>query len=241
VQKSITEVDKRLLVLSNKKIKKSDSINRIGLAVPKVRAELKKDLSFIGGTQSETLQYWDKVWKESSYFESMSLALYYYQHKNLSKSEFTKLKTWVDRCTCWEHSDDLSKIYAQVLEGNPNWVLPIYRKWNKSKCTWKKRQSVVGLLEYASKRKKTLSFNDLISFVNPLLSDEEYYVQKGIGWTLREIYNVYPEKALNYIQKNLFNISPNAYSAATEKIDKNIKKEMNDRRKRNRKTCNVST
>ena len=69
---------------------------------------------------------WDFIWNNTSYFESMSLSIYPFQHKSLSKNEFEKIINWVDKCSCWEHSDDLSKIYAQVLEENPNWILP---KW----------------------------------------------------------------------------------------------------------------
>ncbi|MCK5682604.1 DNA alkylation repair protein [bacterium] len=99
---------------------------------------------------------------------------------------------------------------------------------------WKRRQSVVGLIEYFSKRKKVLPFVHLIRVVEPLLDDPEYYFQKGIGWTLREIYNAYPDKTLCYIKKYLLSISPIAYSAATEKIDKRIKQNFNKERKRNR-------
>jgi 3-methyladenine DNA glycosylase AlkD len=231
----MSEVDKRLQNLSKKKITLDGSINRISLRVPIIRAELKKDLSFLGKSESEILKYWDRIWKESSYFESMSLALYYYQHRSLTRSEVNKLKTWVNRCTCWEHSDDLSKIYAKILEDNPDWILPTFKKWNKAKCSWKRRQSIVSLLEYTSKRKKGLPFEDLISFIDPLLSDSEYYVQKGVGWTLREIFNAYPIKTLAYINKNLLKIDPVAYTAATEKLSKMVKKEMNYKRKVNRK------
>jgi hypothetical protein len=40
-------IDKVLLKLSNGKVKPIESINRIGLSVPTVRAELKKDLSVL--------------------------------------------------------------------------------------------------------------------------------------------------------------------------------------------------
>lgn len=234
------EIDKRLLKLATKTIKPIDSINRIGLRVPVVRAQLKKDLFFIGESEKEALKYWDNVWKESLYFESMSLAIYFYQHKDITKQEFNVLKTWINRVNCWEHSDDLSKIYAHVLENNPEWVIPVFRKWNKAKCPWKRRQSIVGLLEYTSKRKKILPFAELISFVEPLLEDKEYYVQKGVGWTLREIYNAYPQKTLSYLNKKLLSIDSIAYSAATKKLDKVIKMKMNLKRKEHRKRQNFT-
>jgi len=111
------------------------------------------------------------------------------------------------------------------------WVLPTLRKWNKARFHWKRRQSVVSLLEYAQKRKKVLPYKTLIEFINPLLKDEEYYVQKGVGWTLREIYNVFPQETLGFFYINLHNIKPLAYTAATEKLDKKTKKELNEKRK----------
>ncbi len=231
----MNEVDERLLRFSKKKIIGCDPINRIGIRVPVLRAELKNYNFFSGLSRGDILYRWDQVWKKSPYFESMSLTLYAYQGKNLNNEETNTIITWVERCTCWEHSDDLSKIYAQILEEHPDWILNKYKKWNKSKELWKRRQSVVGLLEYSSKRKKILPFTDLIKFVTPLLNDSEYYVQKGIGWTLREIFNAYPDKTLKYFKQNLLEISPVAYSAGTKKIDKTIKLNFNRERKNNRK------
>lgn len=122
-----------------------------------------------------------------------------------------------------------------MVEENSQWVLPLYKKWNGSDCRWKRRQSVVGLLEYASKRKKVLPFEKLISFVDALLGDEEHYVQKGVGWTLREIYNVYPEETVKYLKKKVLQISPKAYSAATEKLSKAMKEELKEQRRQERK------
>ena len=138
------------------------------------------------------------------------------------------------RCDCWEHSDDLSKIYAQVVEDNPEWILPTLEKWNRARSPWKRRQSVVALIEYASKRRRVLPFSRLIQFVTPLLDDDDYYVQKGVGWTLREIYNVYPAETLRFIETNLLSLGANAYSAATEKIDKQTKSRLNKIRREHR-------
>ena len=76
----------------------------------------------------------------------------------------------------------------------------------------------MSLVEYENKRKAVLPFDDLICFIENLLYDTEYYFQKGLGWTLREIYNVYPKRTLKFIESNLSNINPIAYSAATEKV-----------------------
>ena len=232
----INEVDSRLFELAAKDaVADPCGLIRIRLAVPVVRKTLKTPFSFSDLAEKQQLEIWDSVWKQSLYYESMSLALYRDQGRPLSREEFETVVTWIDRITCWEHSDDLSKIIAQVVEENPGWIMPFMLDWNKDENPWKRRQSVVGLIEYASKRKRFLPFSELISFIDPLLDDSEYYVQKGIGWTLREIYNAYPDKTLKYIEKNILNISPNAYTAATEKLDRDIRQKFGAARKLSRK------
>lgn len=209
-------------------------IYRFKLPVPRVRAALKSGYSFSGATRTELIRIWDHIWRTSNCYEVMSQALYFYQGKSLSRTEVSKIRHWVERCDCWEHSDDLSKIYAQVVEEQPDLMLPTLRKWNGSTNPWKRRQSVVGLIEYSRKRRRFRPFGELISFVQALLDDDEYYVQKGVGWTLREIFNAYPEKTKQFIEDNALAIHPLAWSAATEKLDKALKAKLNASRRASR-------
>lgn len=198
--RALREIESTLKSLSGEKPR--GDYFRHGLTVPSIRKRLKSGFKFIEEPiDKDILTTWDYIWKNAQSFEAMSMALYFYQNRSLTKKEYSKLKTWINRCNCWEHSDDLSKIYAQVVEENPGWIIKDLVTWNKSKFLWKRRQSVVSLLEYANKRKSSLPYDDLIVFVENLLSDKEYYVQKGLGWTLREIYNIYPKQTLSFIKK----------------------------------------
>ena len=210
---------------------------RIGLRVPIVRKLLKRDLSFLGVERNTIAKYWDNVWNNTPYYEAMSLCLYYYQYRDLNKAEVRMILKWVDRCECWEHSDDLSKLIAHNLEINRTWIEPTLKKWNRSRNPWKRRQSVVGLLEYSSKREVVLEFDELIGFIKPLLKDSDYYVQKGVGWSLREVFNIYPKKTTVFLKDHLDILSSIAYSSATEKLDAKKKVRFNSERKRMRKKC----
>ncbi len=168
-------------IIKTIKNKNLNSSLRLGVSVPKLRALVKKGI-FKDLNQNQKLKAWNEVWKNSQIFEAKSLAIYSYQYKALTKTEWLKIKLWINQCDCWEHSDDLTKIYAQLFEEHPSWVLPEIKKWNKSKNLWKRRQSLVSLLEYSIKRKKVQPFDVLINFVENLLFDEEYYVQKALGW-----------------------------------------------------------
>jgi 3-methyladenine DNA glycosylase AlkD len=207
-----------------------DGLERVHLPVPMVRKAFKDQF------QNKPISFYKNVWKNSRYMESMSVAIYAFQYRSLKKTEISALFAWLKQVRCWEHSDDLSKIFSQALEENPQWVLPQLKKWNKSKNPWERRQSVVSLIEYHGKREKVLPYKELISFIHPLLADEDYYVQKGVGWTLREIYCIYPKQTMKFFEKYLNSIQSTAYSASVEKLDKKTKASFREQRKKYRES-----
>jgi 3-methyladenine DNA glycosylase AlkD len=234
LEKALREIDTATKKAASRKTGEASEkgFKRLDLRVPVIRAMVKTGYDFHRDlSRSEILKAWHFIFSHTDIFEVASQCIYYYQHKSLNRAEFNTVVKWIERCDCWEHSDDFSKIYAKVFEENPDWVMPWYKKWNQHKNSWKRRQSIVGLLEYAQKRKQVQSYTVLIEFIRPLLDDDEYYVQKGVGWTLREIYNLYPDKTLRFLYDNLARIDPLAYSAATEKLDKPTKAAMNKQRK----------
>ena len=162
--------------------------------------------------------------------EVMHQALYTYQHVALRKQEFTTIRAWIDGCACWEHSDDLSKIYANVTEDHPGWIMPTLQQWNRSRNPWERRQSVVALIEYADKRKRFLPYDFMIGQVESLLEDDDHYVQKGLGWTIREIGHAYPEEAWQFMLRHAARFSPQAWTAATKRLEPACKKRLKELR-----------
>src|SRR5262249_8699070 len=126
----------------------------------------------------------------------------------------------------WPLCDALAKIYTKVLVVLPDEVYAQLTKWNADKNLWKRRQSVVSLLYYSRTKKRHLSFEKIIKLITPLLTDREYYVQKGVGWALRELHTVYPERALSYLKKNVRSISSIAFTIAIEKLNVHDKNEL---------------
>ena len=217
----LAEVSKRTEALAGHSVAphmKGETIHRLRIPVPMVRRVVKEGYDFLSVSPEQNLEIWDYIWRLSAYYEVMSQALYFYQHHNLSRMETSTILNWVERCTCWEHSDDLSKIYATVVEANPGWIVPTLKKWNRSDNAWKRRQSMVSLIEYASKRKHVLPFLDLIAFIEPLLDDDDYYVQKALGWTLREIGNAYPPEFAQFMEGHAARLAPQAWTSATKNL-----------------------
>ena len=205
----------------------------LGLKVPQIRKALKHPFSFSDLPKGEAIEIWTQIFFATDIYEVMSMPLGWVEglRKKQSILEFwPELRKWSARVDNWAHADDLSKTYAVIIEEAPGRVLPTLKIWNRSRKPWLRRLSVVSLICYAGLRKKVLPFGTLMSFVLPLLDDPDRYVQKGVGWTLREIGTVYPDQTWEFLKKNIKRIRPAAFQATTERLTVARKREIKGRR-----------
>lgn len=210
----------------------ASGMGRLGtLPTPVQRRAAKAGFSFSNTPAPARIAIWDHIWRTSELMEVRHQAIYAYQYRPLQRQELRRILKWTETCSCWEHSDDLSKIYADALEANPDWVMPTLERWGRSPNPWQRRQSVVALIEYASKRQRFLPFDVMIRHVEALLDDEDYYVQKGVGWTIREIGNAYPQEIAPFLAHNVSRLSPQAWSGATKNMAAEAKARLKALRK----------
>lgn len=237
MKKYLKEVEDRLLALQPP-VKASpwkaedyvgggqSSLRYLNLKIPHVRQEFKKGFSFSKLNPEEQWKIWDYIWNHSPIFEVMLLSSYWAASRPIQEmlTHHRLVVGWLARVDNWAHSDELSSHYSKMLEHDPKRFMPIFKKWNLSRHPWFKRQSMVGLLFYSRMRRKTPPLRVLLDFVERHIEDEHYYVQKAVGWTLRETWNVYPKETFVYLKKNAARIPPAGWTAATEKLSAKDKK-----------------
>lgn len=207
--------------------------------LPEQRKLLREGFSFSKLPHQQQVPIWREIYQKSPILEVKNMALIYYQQRKKHPKfidDWSELRSWVDSIENWIHSDMLSDLYATIFEASPQKLLPTFKKWNQSKAPWKKRQSLVSLFYYARARKAYPHFNDVESLILPLLHDDDYYVQKGIGWTLRESSQAYPDQTHQLIIDNLGSISSTAFTAAVEKYSLKEKEKLKSLRKQLRKS-----
>ncbi len=198
-------------------------ITTLPRVVPAQRNASKHPYSFSNRLFAQQLAIWHTIWKNGNSFW-VRVHAFFFLERNIKNEEALKqmwpvVLKWQDDVDDWGLCDALAKIYTAILVVLPDEVYDQLRKWNGDKNLWKRRQSVVSLLYYSRTKKKHPSFEKIVKLITPLLGDKEYYVQKGIGWTLRELHTVYPGKALSYFQKNSKAISSIAFTIAIEKFN----------------------
>jgi 3-methyladenine DNA glycosylase AlkD len=203
--------------------------------IPLHRKESRRSYSFSSLPFTVQLQIWDEVWHSEPGFHSR-LHAYFFLERHLKNPDELKemwpvIVRWQNQVADWPLCDSLSKIYTKILEVMPQEVYTQLKQWNIDDNPWKRRQSLVSLLYYSRTKKQYLEFTQIEPLVTSLLADKEYYVQKGVGWTLRELHNVYPAETRQYLRQNIRSISPIAFTIAIEKIDKGIITEIKMLRK----------
>ena len=180
----------------------------------------------------------EKIWFSAAIFELHLLPIQWLE--SLTDEQLVPLASrlilWADQADNWALSDSLCGIYARIFEKDPKALLPDLKAWNRHPNPWLRRISMVSLFYYSRFRKKLPSLNLIKSFIKPHFSAREYYVQKAVGWTLRESYNTYPAETIKFLQNNLYEIDTRAWPAASEKLPLNIKRIFNEKRRHFRTT-----
>lgn len=216
----------------------------IGLRVPQVKAALKQGFSFSSLDLPEQAKVWDVIWSNSNCFEVMSLALEWFNQFRQGKdllAYWPMLREWSSFIDNWAHSDSLCALYTRIVEEKPAIIYPTLKKWNKSKSPWLRRISMVSLLYYSSQRERFLPVNKIFTLVTPQIKFDHHYVQRGVGWTLRESYNAYPKQTMGYLLDHVQDLSAIAFSAASEKLTTKEKDKLKKMRKKKRnKNLNFS-
>lgn len=203
------------------------------IRVPQVRALAKQGFSFAKFPINEQFKIWDYIWQKSNIFELSLMAIHFVNKRSVEELYLHRkmLLKWIKRIDNWALSDEFSNMIAKLNEHNSAEFRSIFFKWNKSNNPWERRVSMVGLLYYTHLRESYVPYKTIINMVNPHLEDKHYYVQKAVGWTLRECWNVYPKETYEYLKKNAQLIPTGGWTAATEKLSKTDKNRLTKLRK----------
>ncbi len=190
----------------------------LAIKVPVLSKALQEPFSFSSQPADEVLAIWSDIWFSSPYFEVMSAALMHYSRRKarIAPEVWPVLARWSSRVENWAHSDELSTIYSYLLAQRPTEVYAQLEAWNAADEQWLRRLSLVSLIREAKKPSSLLSLDRVLPLVTACVDDRRYYVQKGVGWLLRELSDVYPDQIGAFFEAHKGNLSGVAFSVATE-------------------------
>ena len=133
--------------------------------------------------------------------------------RNYKKEDIILVEKLLTTNSWWDSVDTIAKnILGEYLLQHPNEVFHIIEKFSNSNNIWLNRSVILFQLGY----KKNTNFDLLKSECEKHKTSNEFFIQKAIGWALREYSKTNPEQVKNYV--NISNLMPLSQKEALKTI-----------------------
>lgn len=145
---------------------------------------------------------WKKPQREFQYF---ALDLHRKYIKKLEREDIKLLEFMIVEKSWWDTVDLIaSNLVGGYFNLFPEQIETITNTWMKSDNLWLQRSCLLFQLKYKDKINTEL----LSRFIQPLLGSNEFFINKAIGWILREYTRTNPDWVVHFVESNeLSNLS----------------------------------
>lgn len=142
---------------------------------------------------------WNKEEREFQY-----VVVYYLKtmQRFLKREDISRLKYLIVTKSWWDTVDLLAKVVGSLvirIEGYDQIML----EWSKDSNMWLKRVAILYQLSFKDKVDKQILDKILVNN----LGDSEFFINKAIGWALRDYSKFNPEWVREFIKKNKDNMA----------------------------------
>jgi 3-methyladenine DNA glycosylase AlkD len=118
--------------------------------------------------------------------------------KNYQKDDIKLIEIFLITNSWWDSVDTISKyLLGQYLIEFPNETEKVIERFSNSDNIWLNRSSIIFQLGYKKNTNYELLFSECVKHSQ----SKEFFIQKAIGWALREYGNVNPDLVLNFVNK----------------------------------------
>jgi len=157
---------------------------------------MKKNLPSYDDVLIIAKELWQLPQREFQYFAVELLVAYKRQwdEKIISLFEYMLIhKSW------WDSVDHIaSELTGPYFKLFPKKIKPITGKWNRSHNIWLQRSSIMFQKSY----KKETDTELLSAYIMNVVDSKEFFVQKAIGWALREYSKTNPGWVSNFVKRH---------------------------------------
>jgi 3-methyladenine DNA glycosylase AlkD len=127
------------------------------------------------------------VWREAEYREERYAAIELTGHKLYceyqSLDALSMYEEFIVTGAWWDYVDEIAKWrVGHLLAKYPGQMRKKMLAWSRSKDLWKRRTAILCQLGFQEKTDLEL----LYSCIKPSLASREFFLQKAIGWALRQ-------------------------------------------------------
>ncbi|MGB0369523.1 MAG: DNA alkylation repair protein [Flavobacteriales bacterium] len=139
------------------------------------------------------------LWKaDQREFQMFGLDVLRRQSKKVSVGDLALIEELIVTKSWWDTVDGLASwICGPYFQKFPEKTKPITGAWAVSENMWLRRTSILFQLGYKDKTDSEI----LINHIEKNLGSDEFFINKAIGWSLREYGKTEPDFVRNYVAK----------------------------------------
>ena len=182
---------------------------------------MKNKFEFFGVGAAERNEIWKPYFKEAKKTKKIDwdfieicfkhdkrecqyTAAYYlkYMQRFLVEDDIPKLKELVLAKSWWDTVDILDKVIGSIIYNNKN-LYPIILEWSKDDNIWLRRVAI----DHQLLRKENTDEQLLEKILINNLNHKEFFVNKAIGWALRDYSKTNPQWVRNFIEVHKENMA----------------------------------
>ena len=143
------------------------------------------------------LELWQKEQREFQYVAIDYLAKW--KDKELLLEDYEFIEFLLTNQSWWDSADALaSNFLGRYLRLIPSQREIVIKSWRKSENLWLRRSCLIFQLRYKSQT----NFELLKSLILEFKHEKEFFIQKAIGWSLREYAKTNPVSVRNFVEES---------------------------------------
>ena len=175
----------------------------IGIKTPERRKIFKNFFKEYKNEEKIDWEFVNKCW-ENKYREFQYIAADYLKNMKdkLTRDDIPKLKQLILKKSWWDTIDNLDMTIGALALKDSN-VNKILLEWSIDENIWLRRIAI----DHQLLRKEKTNTELLEKVLENNLGQAEFFINKSIGWALRDYSKTNPEWVKNFIEKNKENMA----------------------------------
>ena len=171
----------------------------LGLQKP-VRAKLRKD--FLKEQKATKTINWDIVWilweQPEREFQYLALAYLETMKVFMGKEDIHKIEKLIVTKSWWDSVDGTVGMIGDLVRRFPELKTDVIARWIDDENIWLKRISIIFQLKYKADTDTTLLSKAILANSGT----KEFFINKAIGWALREYSKTDPDWVRDFIKNH---------------------------------------
>ncbi|WP_281357936.1 DNA alkylation repair protein [Sporosarcina jiandibaonis] len=148
-------------------------------------------------------QLFEEVWKlyelpEREYHYA-AIALLEKMKKHLTIEDLPELRTLIETKSWWDSVDSIApKSVGDIVKANPARGEKVMLEWSRSDNMWTNRAAILSQLKF----KQAMNTDLLFEIIRQHMGSNEFFIQKAIGWVLREYAKTNPDVVKAFVAEH---------------------------------------